>query len=77
MGEATDLYFPIKTVRKKSDELPWVNSTIRKQRRRNRNLFRKEGRIDTWKNLHSQTERLEEDRRKEFLNEQKKKLTAE
>ena len=41
MRQAMDRFFPLTAVRRKSDEPPWVNETVRRQRRKNRNLFRK------------------------------------
>jgi len=59
MRGAMDSFFPLTKVRRASDEPPWMNARLRKEKRRNANLFRSKGRTDTWKELSKKTEELE------------------
>ena len=50
LGEVTDAiarFFPLKTTKRKSGDLPWINSAIRRQLRQRKSIYRREGRSAT------------------------------
>ena len=51
MDWAMDAFFPLRTMKKKSTDLPWINRAIRKRIRRRMAVYRKEGRSELWKFL--------------------------
>ena len=60
-GEVTDAierFFPLKTTRKRSGDLPWINHAIRRRIRQRKAIFRREGRSATWKRLKKVTEEM-------------------
>ena len=44
LDAAMDRFFPIRTTRRKSSDLPWINRAILKRIRRRNRIYRKEGR---------------------------------
>lgn len=55
---AMNAFFPIKTVRKKSTDLPWINKAIWKRIKRRMRVYRKEGRSELWKWMKSVTDEI-------------------
>ena len=48
LDELLDKHFPLKTIRRKSDDLPWFNEVAKKKTKRKRAVFRAEGKSDRW-----------------------------
>ena len=69
-----DKYFPKKKVRRKSDDLPWLNETAKKKIARKRAVFRDEGNSERWHALRVDLEEYLEKRREIFLRKQRDKL---
>jgi hypothetical protein len=76
VGEAMDRFFPMTRTRRRSDEHPWVNDTLRKKREANKRLFKKEGRSDRWKTMDKEANELERQRRESYVNKQRENLTG-
>ena len=72
--EALDRIFPLSKTRRRENEEPWINDQIRKERRRNRGVFLREGRTKRWRELKGKTEELEKERRTVYKNAQKEML---
>ena len=73
---AMDKFFPLRTVRRKSSDLPWINKAIRKRIRRRRRVYRREGRSELWKYLKSITDKMIKDRKRTYMDMKKIQLTA-
>ena len=71
-----DHFFPLKTVKRKSDDLPWLNNTARKMIRRKKAIFKSESRSTRWRRARYDVERYLEKRRLIFLEGQRKKFTG-
>ena len=63
---AMDQFFPVRTTRRRSSDLPWINKAIKKKIRRRKRIYRKYGRSFAWKRLKKHIE--------EMLDERKKKI---
>ena len=66
--------FPLTTTTKKEGEDPWINHTVRKQSRKRRVVFDKEGRSAKWKKMKRETEKLVEARAEAYMQNQKRDL---
>jgi hypothetical protein len=76
MKIAMDKFFPLTRTKKRSDEDPWVNDQVRRIRKANKALFRREGRTEEWKRRKADADELERTRREKYKADQKNKLTA-
>lgn len=74
IDHAMDTFFPLRTVRRKSTDLPWINRAVRKRIRRMR-VYRREGRSDLWKFLKNQTDTMIKERKKKYMDMKKRQLT--
>ena len=70
-------FFPTITTRRKSTDLPWINSYIRRQIRRRHAIFREHGRSDRWHRQKIRTDNLIKVRRDKYFEVQKKIILAE
>ena len=77
MDWAMESFFPLRTVKKKSTDLPWINRAVRKRIRRRMEVYRKEGRSELWKYLKKQTDEMIRDRKKCYMDRKKRQLTEE
>ena len=75
LDAAMDRFFPIRTTRRKSTDLPWINRAIRKRIRRRNRIYRKEGRSALWKRIKKVTDSMIADRKKVYMDRKKKQLT--
>ena len=71
-----DWVFPVRHVKRKSTDLPWINRAVKKQIRRRKEVYRKEGRSDLWKMLKRATDELIKKRKKMYMDLKKQQLTA-
>ena len=63
----TDLHFPFKTFRRRSNEKPWITNGIRKRSRRKRQIFRRRGRLPSWRNLSKDLEKEVRESKEAFV----------
>ena len=49
IDRAMDTFFPLRTVRKKSTDLSWINKAIKKKIKRKMEIYVKEGKSDLWR----------------------------
>ena len=49
--DTIETLFPLKTTKRKSGDLPWVNNAIRKRIRQRKAVYKREGRSATWRRL--------------------------
>lgn len=54
----TDRLFPLRTIRCRSNELPWVTERIRKLSKLKRRVYKRQGKSDFWKRLDAEMEAL-------------------
>ena len=69
LDELMDRFFPYKTIRKKDDDLPWLNETARKKIKRKKACFKYESRSPRWYALRKDLTDYLETRRLKFLEE--------
>ena len=74
---AMEKFFPLITVRRKTTDCQWINRRIRVLVKRRKKVYRKEGRSDKWHRLKKLTEEMIFNRRKKYLESQKKGLLVE
>ena len=74
--DAIERIFPLKTTRRKSTDLPWINNTIRKRIRRRMKIYRREGRSELWKWMKKCTDEMIRERRDKYMNNQREHLLA-
>ena len=74
IDDLMDHFFPIKTTRRKSDDLPWINEVARKKIRRKRAIFRDEARSKKWRAARHDLEKYLKKRRDVFLQNQREKV---
>ena len=68
--------FPLKTVKKRKSDPPWVNETIRRMSVKRRRIYNREGRSKRWKSLKKKTDALYRLRASNYFETQKKTLTG-
>ena len=73
---AMDNFFPQRTTRRKSTDLPWINKAVRKKIRRRNEIYKKEGRSQLWKMWKRITDSLIRERREKYMNNKRIQLTA-
>ena len=73
---AINSIFPVKFTRRKSTDLPWINSYIKRQIRRRRAIFKLHGRSDRWHRQKKRTDELIRIRRDKYFAHQKKIILA-
>ena len=75
IDSAMERFFPLRTVRRKSSDLPWINKAIKKKIRRRKKVYRKEGRSELWKYLKAATDKLIKDRKRSYMDLKKRQLS--
>ena len=71
-----ETFFPLITTRRKSTDLPWVNSRIRRRIKQRKAIFRCEGRSARWRRHKNKTEELIATRREGYFRVQKDIILA-
>ena len=71
LDDMMNRFFPMKTVKRKSTDLPWINDTARKKIARKRAVFKYHGRSERWKKLRDDLESYLEIRQEKFLQKQR------
>ena len=76
---AVDQFFPLKTTRKKSTDLPWLDKKTLKLIRNRRRLFWTEGgeRTDRWKAERTRVDKIIRDRKRGYMDRQRMHILAE
>ena len=79
LTQAMDRFFPCKTTRRKSNDLPWLNKKVLKQISDRKRLFWEEGgkRTAAWRKEKKKTDDLIKERKKEYMLTQKGHILAE
>jgi len=75
VGEAMDRCFPIRTVRRRKQDPPWMNNEIRRLESARKKLFKRAGRTGEWRELSTKLETLKAERRGTYLEQQRTDLT--
>ena len=75
IDSAMNTFFPLRTVKKKSTDLPWINKAVRKKIRRRNRIYKKEGRSELWKYLKRITDELIKSRKKVYMGRRRQLLT--
>ena len=73
---AVEKFFPLKTTKRKSTDLPWINRKIKKRIRRRMKIYKKQGRSALWKKMKKDTDRLIAERREVYMSNQRIHLMA-
>ena len=76
IDDLMDHFFPTKTVKRKSDDLPWINNVAKKKIARKKAVFRAENKSDRWKALRRDLDDYLAARRDIFLQRQRDNLTS-
>ena len=71
-----DHHFPMKKIRRKSTDLPWLNDTALAKIRRKKAVFRDEGRSERWIALRDDLDEYLAKRRDVYLEKERKKMTS-
>ena len=71
LDEGMDFFFPEKTMRRKSNDLPWFNNVARKKVKKKKAVFKAESRSPRWKAVRDDLDRYLEKRRVKFLAKQR------
>ena len=66
-GALTDELFPLKTVRVRSNEHPWITDGIRRLGKQKVRVYKREGKSQLWHNLCARQERLIEDSKSTYV----------
>ena len=69
-------HFPLKTVKRKSDDLPWLNDVAKKKIARKKAVFKDENRSERWKALRNDLDEYLAVRKEKFLQKQRDNLTS-
>ena len=77
IDSAMDRFFPLRTVRKKSTDLPWMTKGIKKKIRRRKRIYRKEGFSLVWRRLKKTIDDTLKERKRKYMERKKQELTAE
>ena len=75
INEGLDKFFPIRSTRRKSTDLPWINKAIRKKIRRRKLIYLKEGRSELWKWLKGITDDTIKKRKKGYMDNKKQQAS--
>ena len=77
--EAVERFFPLKTTKRKSTDLPWINKEVLRMIKDRKELFWQEGGVRTaeWKEAKARTDEKIRERKREYLWTQKGHLLAE
>ena len=71
---AMERFFPMKTTTKLESDPPWINDEVRRQVKKRRKIYNREGRSFTWKQMKKRTRALIRRRAKNYMEGQKKVL---
>ena len=74
LGKAMDEFFPLRTSRRKSTDLPWINRAIRRRIRRRKKIYRKEGRSELWKVVKKEVDEMIKKRKKVYMDRKRQQL---
>lgn len=74
LDDLMDEFFPWKTVRKKEDDLPWLNDTARKKIKKKKAVYKDEGKSDRWEAIRLDLETYLERRREKYLENQRSQI---
>ena len=74
LDDAMNRFFPTKTIRRKEDDLPWLNDTAVKKIKKKKAVFKDEGRSERWKAIARDSENYLERRRLKFVAKERKKF---
>ena len=76
VDDLIEKHFPLKTVKRKEDDLPWLNDTARSMIKKKKAIYKDEGKTDRWHAQCLKTENYLESRRQAFLAKQREKFTG-
>ena len=74
--DAIEHFFPLKTTKRRSGDLPWINHAIILRVRQKKAIYRREGRPASWKRLKKVTDEMIQKRREKYILIQKDNLLA-
>ena len=76
IDELMDRHFPLKTIRRKDDDLPWLNDRAKQMIKKKNAIYKSEGKSERWENMRIKTESYLDKRRLAFIATQKEKFTG-
>ena len=76
IDDLTERHFPLKTVRRKEDDLPWLDDAARKMVKKKQAVYKAEGNSERWKALRDKLDRYLSKRQDSYLARQRDKMTA-
>ena len=63
----TDVHFPLRSTRVRSNEDPWITNGIRRRAKRKKRLYKRTGRSEAWKRADERLEREVAQKKQEFV----------
>ena len=74
LNDLLDKYFPLKTVTRREDDLPWLDQTARKMIKKKGAIFKAEGQSPRWLAMRDKVDKHLERRRESYLGKQRDKF---
>ena len=76
IDDLTDKHFPLKTIRRKENDLPWLDDAAHKMINKKKAIYKAEGSSDRWKSLRDKLDLHLSKRQESYLARQRTKMTA-
>ena len=73
---AMDSFFPLRTTKKRSTDLPWINKAVLKKISLRNRIYAKKGMSDLWRKVKKDTSDLIRERKRNYMEHKKKLITA-
>ena len=67
IGQMTNRHFPLQTIRRRSNEHPWITNGIRRRAKRKKRLYRRTGRSEAWRRAEESMIREVASKRQQFV----------
>ena len=76
IDDLTAKNFPLKTISRKDDDLPWLNTTAKNMIKKKCAIYKAEGKSDRWYKQRDKVEKYLEEKRQSFLQSQREKFVG-
>ena len=76
IDDLTDKHFPVKTVKRKENDLPWLDDTAKKMINKKKAVYKAEGGSDRWQALRDKLDAYLERRQEVYLARQREKMSG-
>ena len=76
LDDLTEKHFPLKTIRRKESDLPWLDDRARSMIKKKAAVYKAEGNSPRWKKLRENLDKYLEKRQESYLSRQREKMTG-